>query len=93
MGTALGLADEDDGKLLNEIENKKGGNEGKCFMEVVTVWLRGAGVRPKTWGTLLGCLEEIEMHEVIKSIRENFLQCKADAAKRNVFIHNSCSLS
>ena len=57
-------------------------------MEVVNVWLRGAGVRPKTWGTLLSCLEEIKMHEAIKSIREKFLQGKADAAKHNVFMHN-----
>ena len=37
LGIALGLADEDNGQLLSEIESKKGENEGKCFMEVVTV--------------------------------------------------------
>ena len=79
MGTALGLADEDDGQLLNEIENKKGGNEGKCFMEVVNIWLRGAGVAPKTWGTLLHCLKEIDMHDAVGSIQENILHCKVNS--------------
>ena len=76
LGTALGLADEDDGQLLSEIESKKGENEGKCFMKVVTVWLRGKGVSPKTWGTLLHCLEETEMHQAVRSIQENILKCK-----------------
>ena len=75
MGTALGLADEDDGQLLSEIETRKGGNEGKCFMEVVNVWLRGSGVGPKTWGTLLHCLKETEMHEAVQSIQEKILYC------------------
>ena len=74
----MGLADEDDGQLLSEIESKKGENEGKCFMEVVTVWLRGTGVLPKTWGTLLRCLEETEMHQAVRSIQENILKCKLE---------------
>ena len=78
LGTALGLADEDDGQLLSEIENKKGENEGKCFMEMVTVWLRGTGVSPKTWGTLLRCLEETEIHQAVRSIQENILKCKLE---------------
>ena len=76
MGTALGLADEDDGQLLSEIETRKGGNEGKCFMEVVNVWLRGSGVGPKTWGTLLHCLKETEMNEAVRSIQEKILYCR-----------------
>jgi len=76
LGTALGLADEDDGQLLSEIETRKGGNEGKCFMEVVNVWLRGSGVGPKTWGTLLHCLKETEMHEAVRSIQEKILYCR-----------------
>ena len=43
LGTALGLADDDDGDL-SKIENKRSGNEEKCFMDVVTAWLRGNGV-------------------------------------------------
>ena len=68
---ALGLADEDDGELLSKIESKRSGNEEKCFMDVVTAWLRGTGVSPKTWGTLLRCtcLEETEMHQAVRSIQ------------------------
>ena len=76
LGIALGLADDDDGQLLSEIESKKDRNEGRCFMEVVTVWLRGKGVSPKTWGTLLHCLKETEMHQAVTSIQENILKCK-----------------
>ena len=76
LGTALGLADEDDGELLSNIESKRSGNEEKCFMDVVTAWLRGTGVLPKTWGTLLHCLQETEIHEAVRSIQENILKCK-----------------
>ena len=76
LGIALGLADDDDGQLLSEIESKKDRNEGRCFMEVVTVWLRGKGMSPKTWGTLLHCLQETEMHQAVTSIQENILKCK-----------------
>ena len=78
LGTALGLADEDDGELLSNIESKRSGNEEKCFMEMVTVWLRGTGVLPKTWGTLLRCLQETELHEAVRSIQENILKCKLE---------------
>ena len=87
MGTALGLADEDDGQLLSEIETRKGGNEGKCFMEVVNVWLRGSGVGPKTWGTLLHCLKETEMNEAVRSIQENILHCKLNNYHRYTIMH------
>lgn len=76
LGIALGLADEDNGQLLSEIESKKGENEGKCFMEVVTVWLKGTGKSPKTWETLLQCLAEIEMHDAVRSIQKNILKGK-----------------
>ena len=76
LGTALGLADDDDGERLSAIEAKRSGNEEKCFMDVVSAWLRGTGRLPKTWVTLLRCLEEIEMHQAVKSIQENILNCK-----------------
>lgn len=76
LGIALGLADEDNGQLLSEIESKKGENEGKCFMEVVTVWLKRTGKSPKTWETLLQCLVEIEMHDAVRSIQKNILKGK-----------------
>ena len=47
-------------------------------MDVVTAWLRGTGVLPKTWGTLLRCLEETEMHQAVRSIQENILKCKLE---------------
>ena len=78
LGTALGLADNDDGELLSKIESKRSGNEEKCFMDVVTAWLRGNGVLPKTWGTLLRCLGETEIHEAVRSIQENILKCKLE---------------
>jgi len=73
--------------MLSEIETKKGGNEGKCFMEVVNVWLRGSGVGPKTWGTLLHCLKETEMHEAVRSIQENILHCKLNNYHRYTMMH------
>ena len=47
-------------------------------MDVVTAWLRGTGVSPKTWGTLLHCLEETEIHGAVRSIQENILKCKLE---------------
>ena len=83
LGTALGLADEDDGELLSNIESKRSGNEEKCFMDMVTAWLRGTGVLPKTWGTLLRCLQETELHEAVRSIQENILKCKLEVRIRS----------
>jgi len=73
--------------MLSEIETRKGGNEGKCFMEVVNVWLRRTGVGPKTWGTLLHCLKETEMHEAVRSIQENILHCKLNNYRRYTMMH------
>ena len=78
LGTALGLADEDDGELLSNIESKRSGNEEKCFMDVVTAWLRGTGVSPKTWGTLLHCLEETEMYQAVRLTQKNILKHKVE---------------
>ena len=47
-------------------------------MDMVTAWLRGNGVLPKTWGTLLHCLQETKMHQAVRSIQENILKCKLE---------------
>ena len=66
LGTALGLADEDDGQLLNEIENTTGKREwGEVFLGGSDCLAQGIWTSK---GTLLLCLKETEMHESVRSI-------------------------
>ena len=75
LGIELDL--DEDGRLLDSISERRGGDEAKCCLDVLKAWLQGKGEEPKTWRTLVDCLREIrtdECHEAIKSIEENLLQ-------------------
>ena len=72
LGIELEL--DEDGQLLDDIKKERGKDEAKCCLDVLKKWLQGAGVEPKTWGTLIHCLREIEAQEAVESIEENVLK-------------------
>ncbi len=72
LGIELEL--DEDGSILDKILREREGNQSKCCLDVVKAWLQGAGVGPKTWGTVLESLGAISGGEgAITSIQENIL--------------------
>ena len=63
LGTALGLADEDDGKELDKIQANRSGDSSMCFNNTMKIWLRSApstSEQPVTWATLIEAIKSIE---------------------------------
>lgn len=70
LGIELEL--DDDGTIVDQIRQERGGNKAKCCLDVVKTWRKGTGMEPKTWGTLLKCLRAVSGAEAaITSIQEN----------------------
>ena len=61
LGTALGLADDDDGKQLDKIQASRSGDSSMCFNDTMKLWLRSAALnQPVTWATLIEAIKSIE---------------------------------
>ena len=60
LGTALGLADKDDGEQLDKIQESCGGSSGMCFNDAMKLWLRSAPSHKLTWATLIEAIKSIE---------------------------------
>ena len=61
MGTALGLADDDDGEKLDRIQENRKGDDGMCFNDAMKLWLRSNSPSyPVTWATLINAIKSIE---------------------------------
>ncbi len=61
LGTALGLADEDDGKRLDKIQTSRSGDSSMCFNDTMKLWLRSAAsAQPVTWAALIQAIKSIE---------------------------------
>ena len=74
IGIGLMLADEDDGRKLDEIgKNKK--DNGERFMAVMKLWLRSKSTSPVTWYTLHQCLRHNGLGEAVKAV-ENIAEVR-----------------
>ena len=61
MGTALGLANDDDGEQLDRIQENRNGDCGMCFNDTMMLWLRSNSPSyPVTWATLINAIKSIE---------------------------------
>ena len=60
LGTALRLADEDDGEQLDKIQENRSGDSGMCFNDTMKLWLRSAPSHQLTWATLIEAIKSIE---------------------------------
>jgi hypothetical protein len=61
LGTALGLADEDDGQQLDTIQESRNGDSSMCFNDTMKLWLRSAtSEQPVTWAALIEAIKSIE---------------------------------
>ena len=63
VGTALRLADDDDGEQLDLIQEKRIGDCGMCFNDMMKMWLRRSGTSHSsdvTWATLIKAVKSID---------------------------------
>lgn len=61
LGTALGLADEDDGEQLDKIQASRSGDSSMCFNDTMKLWLRSAASnQPVTWSALIEAIKTME---------------------------------
>ena len=65
LGTALCLADEDDGEQLDRIQKSRNGESGMCFNDTMKLWLRSAPSHQLTWATLIAAIKSIEGMEAV----------------------------
>ena len=65
LGTALGLADEDDGEQLDKIQENRNGDCGMCFNDTMKLWLRSTPSHQLTWATLIEAVKSIEGLETV----------------------------
>ena len=65
LGTALGLADEDDGEQLDKIQENRNGESGMCFNDTMKLWLRSAPSHQLTWAMLIKAIKSIEGMEAV----------------------------
>lgn len=60
VGTALGVADDDDGEQLDRIHENRNGDCGMCFNDTMKLWLRsGSPSFPVTWATLIKAIKSV----------------------------------
>ena len=59
LGTALQLGDDDDGLELDRIQEKRNGDPGLCFNDLMKLWLR-SGTAQITWGALIKAVKGID---------------------------------
>ena len=61
LGTALGLADDDDGEQLDKIQENRNGDSGMCFSDTMKLWLRRSGGSSQaTWAMLMKAIKSIK---------------------------------
>ena len=61
LGTALGLADKDDGEQLDKIQASRSGDSSMCFNDTMKLWLRSAASnQPVTWSALIEAIKTME---------------------------------
>ena len=65
LGTALSLADDDDGEQLDKIQENRSGDSSMCFNDAMKLWLRSAPSHQLTWATLITAIKSIEGLEAV----------------------------
>ena len=61
---------QDEGTLLEEIENNYGPQTRDILNRIFREWTIGKGKLPVEWGTLIGCLEEDGYDATAKALRK-----------------------
>ena len=70
--TNLGLIllDDEDGTIVEAITSQFHENAVKITREILTRWIRGEGIQPVTWKTLIDTLRNIGLTELATSIEQ-----------------------
>jgi pyruvoyl-dependent arginine decarboxylase (PvlArgDC) len=63
------LLEDNDGSIMEAVENEKRENAEKINTEVFRRWLRGTGKQPLTWKTLASVLEDVNLPQLAALIR------------------------
>ena len=73
--TDLGLIllDDEDGALVEAITSQFHENAVKITREILMQWIRGEGIQPVTWKTLIDTLRDIGLTELATSIHDSLL--------------------
>ena len=91
LGTALGLADKDDGEQFDKIQESRSGDSGMCFNDTMKLWLRSAPSRQLTWATLIEAIKSIEGLEAVGAqIEAQLISCRKQALGISIILHEQC---
>ena len=71
---------DDTGAIVSQIAQQYRGNAEDINREIVRRWLGGAGIKEKTWKTLVEVLEDIELNILAADIKE--VKCQTDGRRR-----------
>ena len=87
LGTALGLADEDDGEQLDKIQENRNGDSSMCFNDTMKLWLRrsSASSHQPTWATLIEAIKSIEGLQAIGAQ----IEAQLISSRKKVHQHSS----
>ena len=88
LGTALGLADEDDGEQLDKIQENRNGDSSMCFNDTMKLWLRRSSSAPShqvTWATLIEAIKSIEGLQAIGTQ----IEAQLISSRKKVHQHSS----
>ena len=59
---------QDDGEQITAIENELRGNAERINYRVFQCWLRGDGLQPVTWDTLVTVLQDMDLAKLAHKI-------------------------
>ena len=64
------LLEDDYGAIVSAIEGAKNFDSVKINEEILMQWIGGKGKKPFTWGTLITCLQDVELGTLASDIEE-----------------------
>ena len=67
---------DESGSQLDIIEQKCRGDPEECCREMLQYWLKGNGVKPCSWRTLIELLEDCDQQALSEEIQEAILSLK-----------------
>ena len=65
LGVSLGLADGDEGQLLDNIRENRNDDCGMCFDDTVKLWLHSEPSHQVTWATLIEVIKRMDDLEAV----------------------------
>lgn len=67
------LLDDNEGDIVTAISQQNHGNPERINLDILQTWIRGQGIRDRTWRGLLGALEEGGCNTLAEEMKEVLL--------------------